>query len=74
MALTFFKFCYVINLIKYLNLSVERKNMTDNPSQTIFVYDGTEYDVSGYSTQHPGGKIFIDNMKAERKDFTEYFK
>jgi cytochrome b involved in lipid metabolism len=38
------------------------------------VYNGTEYDVSSYIDKHPGGKTFINNMKAERKDFTEYFK
>lgn len=39
-----------------------------------FIYNGVEYDASDYVYKHPGGKDFIDNMKAERKDFTEYFK
>jgi cytochrome b involved in lipid metabolism len=38
------------------------------------VYEGTEYDATAYVEKHPGGRQFIENMKAERKDFTEYFK
>ena len=39
-----------------------------------FHINEVEYDASGYVNKHSGGKEFLDNMKAERKDFTEYFK
>jgi cytochrome b involved in lipid metabolism len=45
-----------------------------NPEEVTFVYQGVEYDATEYSTKHPGGPEFIENMKKERKDFTEYFK
>lgn len=44
--------------------------MTQESERITFVYNGTEYDATAYAQKHPGGKIFIDNMKAERKDFT----
>jgi cytochrome b involved in lipid metabolism len=45
-----------------------------NPEEITFVYQGVEYDATEYSSKHPGGPEFIENMKKERKDFTEYFK
>ena len=48
--------------------------MSSTESKYLFVYKGVEYDATDYVTKHPGGKDFIDNMRAERKDFTEYFK
>ena len=44
--------------------------MPSDSSRTTFIYNGTEYDASGYADKQPGGKAFIENMKAERKDFT----
>lgn len=48
--------------------------MATNQDRYLFIYNDTEYDATDYVHKHPGGKDFIDNMKAERKDFTEYFK
>jgi cytochrome b involved in lipid metabolism len=47
---------------------------TSNPEDITFIYNGIEYDATAYAHQHPGGFDFIENMKKERKDFTEYFK
>lgn len=48
--------------------------MPGTTEQISFIYNGTEYDATAYADKHPGGRDFIENMKAERKDFTEYFK
>lgn len=45
-----------------------------NPEDITFVYNGVEYDATEYAPKHPGGFDFIENMKKERKDFTEQFK
>jgi hypothetical protein len=39
-----------------------------------FQYKGVEYDASDYADKHPGGLSFLQNMKAVKKDFTEYFR
>ena len=39
-----------------------------------FIYNGVEYDATDYVKNHPGGIEFIQNMKNQRKDFTEYFR
>jgi cytochrome b involved in lipid metabolism len=41
-----------------------------NTDRITFIYNGAEYDATEYADKHPGGRPFIDNMKAERKDFT----
>lgn len=48
--------------------------MASASDKITFIYHGTEYDATGYVNKHPGGRPFIDNMNAERKDFTEYFR
>lgn len=48
--------------------------MPGESERITFVYNGTEYDATAYADRHPGGRPFIENMKAQRKDFTEYFK
>lgn len=39
-----------------------------------FTYNGVEYDATDYAPKHPGGLSFLQNMKAIRNDFTEYFR
>ena len=39
-----------------------------------FKYNGTVYDATDYADKHPGGLQVLDNMKAIKKDFTEYFR
>ncbi len=39
-----------------------------------FIYKNVEYDATDYLGRHPGGADFIQNMKEERSDLTEYFK
>ena len=67
----------IINAPWYLNISnllLLLIMVSANPEEVTFVYQGVEYDATEYSTKHPGGPEFIENMKKERKDFTEYFK
>lgn len=47
---------------------------TNKPASYTFVYKDVEYDATHYLEKHPGGPTFIQNMKEERTDFTEYFK
>ncbi len=35
-----------------------------------FTYKGVEYDATDYADKHPGGIVFLQNMKAITKDFT----
>ena len=35
-----------------------------------FTYNGVEYDATDYADKHPGGIVFLQNMKAITKDFT----
>lgn len=44
------------------------------PTRYTFVYKNVEYDATDYLGRHPGGADFIQNMKEERTDLTEYFK
>ncbi len=44
--------------------------MPGESERITFVYNGTEYDATAYADKHPGGRPFIENMKAQRKDFT----
>jgi cytochrome b involved in lipid metabolism len=47
---------------------------TTEQEQFLFIYKGVEYDATDYADKHPGGLSFLRNMKAVRKDFTEYFR
>lgn len=40
----------------------------------IFKYKGVVYDATDYADKHPGGLQVLNNMKAIKKDFTEYFR
>ncbi len=65
--------CIIVlfNLFLYIkDFIVDFLNMPSDSSRTTFIYNGTEYDATAYADKHPGGKAFIENMKAERKDFT----
>lgn len=37
--------------------------VTSNPEEITFIFNGIEYDATGYAANHPGGFEFIENMK-----------
>lgn len=61
--------------VDFVGIKYKLITMSTNQKQNFqFVYKGVQYDATDYAETHPGGLVFLQNMKNVTKDFTEYFR